>query len=349
LGAGPGRDGLVLRRSLAGPVNPFGRPVLRPEGEQNLMKKIPMTAPRARAALAATVTVLAVALAGGVAVAAGADDWYTGGNATVPDHDDTGVGLQLYDASGAKVTSGSTTTPIAAFAAASGVVRSGDQYASLFVHLAESDTAPGAWPGVQVTGTDKYDGSGSVSAPGALTGKPYVRTTADGYTLADVAAALPNSETSATFAGVYELRLRTSSATSGVSTEYAATYVKITGSTWKITDAPVLGDGSEAVSTTTKAKWPSKLTVGKSATVKATVTASSGSAKPSGTVRLVSGSKTLATAKLTNGTATLTVAKVKLKPGKQSLQVVYVGVTDRFSPSASPVKKLTVKKKKPTK
>ena len=103
------------------------------------------------------------------------------------------MALKLYNASGAEVTSGSTTTPLAAFAAADGAVRSGDEYASLFVHLPQSSTAPGAWPGVQATGTDKFSGAGAVTAPAALSGKPYVATTAAGYTLADVAAACPTT------------------------------------------------------------------------------------------------------------------------------------------------------------
>src|SRR4051794_15498512 len=95
---------------------------------------------------------LAMTTIGGVAIAAGADDWYDGDNAAVPDHDNIGVALKLYNASGTEVTSGSTTTPIAAFAAAAGTVRANDTFASLYVHLAQSGTAPGAWPGVQVTG-----------------------------------------------------------------------------------------------------------------------------------------------------------------------------------------------------
>ena len=144
--------------------------------------------------LAAMGLALAVTTAGGVAIAAGPDDWYDGDNASVPDHDKTGVALKLYNASGTEVTSGSTTAPIAAFAAAAGAVRDGDTFASLYVHLPQSSTAPGAWPGVQVTGTDKFSGAGAVTAPASLNGKPYVTTTADGYSLADVATILPNTE-----------------------------------------------------------------------------------------------------------------------------------------------------------
>jgi hypothetical protein len=274
---------------------------------------------------------LAMTTIGGVAIAAGADDWYEGHNASVPDHDNIGVALKLYDAAGTEVTSGSTTAPIAASAAAVGTVRAGDTFASLFVHLPQSGTAPGAWPGVQVTGTDEFEG------------KPSVATTADGYTLADVAAILPNNETAASFAGVYELRLRTSSPTEGVSTEYAVAYVKVTGTTWKLTEAPVFGQVGDTA-TSVKATWPKKIKYGKTAKVTVTVTAASGSAKPTGLVRVVSGSKTVGKATLSGGQATVTLAKRSLKPGKYTLVVRYDGAAGSFAASQSAAKTITVKK-----
>lgn len=295
--------------------------------------------------IAAVGLALAVSTAGGVALADGADDWYEGDNASVADHDNTGVELTLHNASGAEVTSGSTTAPLAAFAAAAGPVRAGDTFASLYVHLPQSSTAPGAWPGVQVTGTDKFSGSGAVSAPASLGGKPYVATTADGYSLADVAAILPNEETSASFAGVYELRLRTSSPTDGVSTEYAATWVKVSGSTWEITDAPVLGEGS-GTPTSVDVTWPAKLTYGKAGKVQVAVDADEGT--PTGAVRVVSGGATVVQGTLTGGSATLTLPKAALEPGSHSLRVVYAGSTG-YAGSQSPATTVTVAKGKPGK
>lgn len=290
---------------------------------------------------------LVLSLAGGVAVAAGADDWYTGDNATVADPDKTAVALTLYDASGGTVTSGSTTTPLAAFVGAAGSVRAGDEFATLYVHLPQSDTAPGAWPGVQVTGTDRYAGAGSVTAPAGVSGKPYVRTTAAGYSLSDVGAALPTS--GGALAGIYELRLRTSSATVGISDQYATAYVKVTGSTWTLTDAPPLG-GESAVATTVTATWPATLGYGAAAVVKTTVAPASGSTTPSGTVRLVSGTTTLATATLSAaGTATLTTSRTALLPGSRTLKVVYAGASGTFTGSESAARTLKVAKAKPGK
>ena len=300
---------------------------------------------------------LAVSTAGGVALANAAESGAGGtDDVTLPDPNKTSVTLALYDSSGNVVTGGSTTAPLAALAAAGGVVRANDDHASLFVHLPQSSTAPGDWPGVQVTGTDKFTGAGAVNAPGAPAGKPYVRTTAAGYTLADVKAALPNNETGESFAGVYELRLRTSSAAAGVSDQYAATWVKITGTTWAVTTAPVLGGGggpttppaTTPVGTSVAAAWPSTITYGSAATVGVTVNPASGSTKPSGTVRLVKGSTTLSTATLSaSGTADLGVPATALAPGAQVLKVVYPGLTNAFNGSESAAKTITVAKAAP--
>ena len=302
--------------------------------------------------LATSVVALAMTTAGGVAIAAGqgaspGSGLYTGDSASTPDPDNTGVPLKLYNAAGTEITSGTTSQPLGAFAAADGTVRANDDYATLFVHLTQSTTAPGDWPGVQATGTDKFTGAGAVTAPGSLAGKPYVRTTNGSYTLADVVAALPSTDTGATFTGVYELRLRTS-AVSGVANQYAVGYVKVTGNSWTKTTAPDLGNGgvpgTTLVATSTTATWPASLTYGKPGSASVTVAPASGAAKPTGTVRLVSGSTTLATATLSSaGTATLAIPG-NLAPGSKSLKVTYAGVTNTWGTSESAGRTITVAK-----
>lgn len=303
-----------------------------------------------------------VASASGLAVAAdNPDDWYDGDNATVADANKTSVALTLYDATGAPITSGTTTTPIAAYVGAAGDVRVADSFASLFVHLPQKGTAPGAWPGVQATGTDRFTGSGAVVAPNAAVGagKPFVRADRAGaYTLADVQAAFPNPETaSPSFVGVYELRLRTSSASQGVSDQYAATYLKVTGATWTVTTAPVLGGGGETepepepVATSVAVAWPARLTYGTAASVAVSVVPASGTAKPTGSVRLVTGATTLGTATLTpSGTATLSVPRTALAPGARSLKVTYAtSSATAFRGSESAAKAFAVAKAAPGK
>jgi hypothetical protein len=305
-----------------------------------------------RAWTAALGAVLALSVAG-VAVAGpsgqrDASDFYDGDNAAVADPLKLAVPLKLYDASGAQVTSGSTTAPLAAYAAADGTVRPGDDFGSLFVHLPLRDTAPGGWPGVQVSGTDRFAGAGAVTAPGPIAGRPLVRTNQAGaYTLADVVAAYPNTETaSPTFVGVYELRLRTSSVTSTVSDTYAAAYVKVTGSSWALTTAPELGDDPVGpVATSVTPTWPARITYGTAASVAVRVAPASGSARPTGTVRLVTGTTTLAQATLSAlGTATLTVPRTALLPGSRALKVTYAGATGTFTGSESAPRTFAVAK-----
>jgi hypothetical protein len=152
--------------------------------------------------------------------------------------------------------------------------------------------------------------------------------------------------------GVYELRLRTSSAKTGVADQYAATWVKITGTSWAVTTAPVLGGGGTPtptpVGTSVAATWPATLTYGAASSVGVTVNPASGATKPSGTVRLVKGSTTLSTATLSSaGIATLALSGTALTPGSQSLKVVYAGVANAFNGSESAVKTITVGKATP--
>lgn len=304
-----------------------------------------------KAGIAALGVTLAATAVGGLAFADGAPDWYAGGNATVTDPSRTTTGLALYDASGTPVTSGSTSTPIATFAAAAGDVRAGDQYATLYAHLPQSGTAAGAWPGVQVTGTDQFAGTGAITTPGSLTGKPLVRT-AGGYSLADVVSALPNKETGASYAGVYELRLRTSSRTAGVADSYAATWVKVTGSTWSVTTAPVPGQVTTPtptptgpVATSVTATWPTALTYGTASSVKVTVKAASGTGIPRGTVTVLNGAAVVGSAPLSStATATVSLSRTGLLPGARQLTVKYSGASGAFTASTSAPRSFAVAK-----
>lgn len=254
-------------------------------------------------------------------------DWYVGDNATLDDPARTAVGLALYDATGTAVTSGSVGAALPAFAAAGGTVRADDTSATLFVHAAQSGTAAGAWPGVQATGTDRFTGEGAVTAPAPLAGKPYVRT-AGGSTFADVVASFASSG-QGTYGGVYELRLRTSSATKGVTDRYASAYVKVTGDQWAVVDGPVTTP--EAVATQTAATAPTSSSYGKAFAVTATVT---GAGANGGTVTVKKGSTLLATKALdADGVISLSVAGTKLAPGTHTLTVAYAGVAGKTLPS----------------
>lgn len=296
----------------------------------------------------AALTLVATA-AGGMAIASAPRfdgdptslSWYEADNASVPDPDRTGLALGLYDADGRAVTTGTTTAPLPAFAVAGGALRAGDTSATLFVHAAQSGTAQGAWPGVQLTGTDRYDGQATppLVVPAGLSGRPLVRT-AGAATLADVLNGFASAD-QGTYAGVLELRLRTSSATAGVGSSYAGAYLRVSGTTWTVVDGPAPVDPSPSptdptsgptdptsspttqapATTTTTATAPATAFYGRSFAVSATVAGGVG-----GTVTLREGARVITTATLgENGRAALVVPARAVQPGARTLTVAYGG------------------------
>lgn len=262
-----------------------------------------------------------VAGAGGIAAAAEPLSWYSGGNASLADPDSITT-LKIVNAGGTEITSGSLDDPLGAFAVAADTVRSDDTSASLFVHLASLSSAPGGWSGLQASATTKYTGSGATPPPSGAAGKPFV-SLAGSLPLTQVAETFPNEESAPTYAGVYELRLRTSSATGGVSNRYASAFVKVSGSQWAVTTAPDLGEDS-ADPTAITAGWGAGFAYGGTRNVTVKVVAGSTAAK--GSVVLRSGSVTVSQAPKTldaNGAAILTIPKGKLLPGKRAVTVAF--------------------------
>jgi hypothetical protein len=92
------------------------------------------------------------------------------------------------------------------------------------------------------------------------------------------------------------------------------------------------------ISTTVKASArPKTLANAKGHTkVTATVKAASGTAKPTGTINVMLGSKKVGTGKLKNGTVTITVKGTSLKKGTNKLVVRYVPTASFKAPAKSP-------------
>lgn len=259
--------------------------------------------------------------AGGIA-AADPLGWYTGGNATLADPDSVTT-LKIVNAGGTEITSGSINSPLGAFVVAAGTVRADDSAASLFVHLPSLTTSPGGWSGVQSSGTTRFAGSGAATAPTGASGKAFVSLTG-ALPLAQSVETLPNDETAPSYEGVYELRLRTSSATGGVSNQYASAFVKVTGSNWAVAAAPTPGEAGGSRAATLTPNWGSNFAYG--AVLNVPVTVKGGSTAAKGSVVLKEGSKVVSQASKSldaAGRATLTVPKGKLTPGKHTLTVAF--------------------------
>ncbi|MFI5428653.1 hypothetical protein [Aeromicrobium sp. UC242_57] len=143
--------------------------------------------------------------AGTVAYADTSLDWFEGDNATVADPHQLSAPLKIYDAAGAVVTGGDIDEPFGAFVAADGAIAAGATHASLFVHVPSPSSAPGAWTGLQTTGTTKLD----VTHPPALNGKAFaVSNSSRAITLEQIVQGYENTSTADSFTDVYELRLR---------------------------------------------------------------------------------------------------------------------------------------------
>jgi hypothetical protein len=225
--------------------------------------------------------------------------------------------LKFYDANGAEITTGSTTTAFP-YVVAAGNVRAGDDHATLFAYTPVEGKPQGAWSGEQLTAT----GANPLTSPPAAlpTGKPAVKGTtgsAGDVTLAQYIAGFPNASNTAGYKGVYELRLRTSSVAQGVADQYAVADVVVTGTTWTVYGI--------AAATTTTLEVPATANYGAGFVVTATVATASGT--PTGNVTLKDGAATVGSAVAldSSGHATFNVPGSALTGGTHSLTAVYAG------------------------
>ncbi len=163
---------------------------------------------------------------------------------------------------------------------------------------------------------------------------PPLTFTAAGFVVGDTLSSLSTQPTLSTTAatdspvGTYPITV-----SGAVETNYSISYVN---GTLIVTPVPI--------ATTTKIKSSDNSSVyGESVTFTATITASSGKTKPSGTVTFSDGNAVLGTASASNGTATFTTSALTV--GSHSITAVYAGiesVSASFSESASAVLAETV-------
>ena len=175
-----------------------------------------------------TITAGVVTRAGSASATAPVTPWE-------PDSVNEAGTLSFYDAAGHVITSGSINDdPIAAYVKGSAEIRTGDTKATLYAFTPVNGVAVGAWTGEGLTASTPY-GTG-VTYPGDLAGTalPVVTGHPIDETLAAYIADVPNNDTSPTdgYAGVYQLRLKTTQPGQSVTPKWDAADVLVSGTTW---------------------------------------------------------------------------------------------------------------------
>ena len=247
----------------------------------------------------------------GVASAAGTPPWQ-------PEASSVGT-ILFFNASGQQITGGKLTdSPIAAYVEGTVAPRAGDTKATLLGYLPVNGQAPGSWSGDQLSSSTTYP---NTSAPGALASStlPVVTGASGDESVAQLAANYPNTDTSSDgYAGIYELRLKTTGAGLGQTTTYDSVDIAISGTgasaTWSVDyPTPTLN----ATSTVLTASPTSPQTAGTSVTLTATVSPS-----VSGTVQFENAGVALgAPVTVSGGTAQLSTSTLPV--GTDSLSAVF--------------------------
>jgi hypothetical protein len=209
-----------------------------------------------------------------------------------PDPDSVG-GLVFYNAAGKVITGGSINdSPIAAYVQGTKTIRAGDKKATLFGYLPVKGQATGQWSGEALGASTTYP---NTKAPAPLNGSALpVETGANGdESIATLELDFPNTDTSNDgYAGMYQLRLRTSGPDEGLTITYDSADIHISGDTWSVVY-------SQVATATALSVAPASAFYGTTFKLTATVTPSSAA----GAVQFRDGSKILKTVSVSSGMA----------------------------------------------
>jgi hypothetical protein len=267
--------------------------------------------------LVRSVATAAVTLASALTLSAGlASTAYAGGSTPPWEPDASSVGsLTFYNAQGAQITGGNITdAPLAAYVVGSSSLRSGDTKATLFGYLPVSGQLPGQWSGEAISASTNYPNG---SAPGALgtSALPTVSGTSSDETVSVLQSDFPNLDSSSDgYAGIYQLRLKTSATGKTQTSTYDSADIKITGSTWSVVyPSPSLTSTVTAL----QASPASPQVQGTSVTLTATVTPPA-----PGTVQFEVGSTPIGSPVSVSG-GTASIATTSLPLGTDSLSAIY--------------------------
>jgi hypothetical protein len=285
---------------------------------------------RSISALAATALVsgaLTTALAS-VASAAGAPPWE-------PDANSAGS-LVFYNAAGQQITGGTlSSAPFAAYVQGTATLRSGDTKATIYGYLPVNGETPGQWSGEAISASTTFPNG---SAPGALASStlPVVSGTSNDESLATLAADFPNTDSSSDgYAGLYQLRLKTSASGLSQTSKYDSVDIQITGSTWSVVYPAVTLTPTTTVLTTTPT---SPQYAGTSVTLTATITP----AAPGSVQFEVGGTDIGSPVTVSAGQASLLTSS--LPQGTDSLSAVFTPATFSIYSGSTGTASFTVQK-----
>lgn len=253
-----------------------------------------------------------------------------------PDANSVG-GLTFYTAAGTVITGGSVNdSPIAAFVQGNSVVRAGDNKATLFGYLPVNGQVPGQWSGEALGASTVYP---NASAPAAVSSTLPVETGASGdESIAALAADFPNTDTTADgYAGIYQLRLKTSSTSGGgVTATYDSADIQISGSTWSVVYSATLPSTPTTTTLTTTPGSPQNH--GTPVTLNATVSPSSAA----GTVQFEDGTTPIGSPVTVSG-GTASTSTSSLSVGSHTLGAVFTpAVPADFASSTAPTVPFTI-------
>ena len=286
--------------------------------------------------LAAT-ALLGVALIGGTALTVGVVAAPSAGATTAPPWEpDPGSvgGLTFYNSSGDTITGGSIdTAPIAAYVEGGATVHAGNTKATLFAYTPVSGQLPTQWSGRALGLSTMYPNT-DAPAPLNTSTLPVETGSATDLSLATYIAIYPNTNsTSNGYAGVYQLRLKTSEAGQPGNTTYDSADIAVSGSTWSVV-YPATVPGAPTIGTATAGNGSASVTFtaptsnGGSPITGYTVTSSPGGITATGTTSPIT------VTGLTNGTAYTFTVKATNAVGTGSASAASNSVTPVGLPGA---------------
>jgi hypothetical protein len=295
-----------------------------------LRRRLRATAAAAIGAMLVGSTVLAI----GVAVAPASSS--AASKATTPppwEPDPNSVGgLIFYNSSGTVITGGSiNASPVAAYVLGTSTIRAGDTKATLFGYLPVKGEPTGDWSGEALGESTTYPNT-AAPAPLKTSTLPVETGNSGDETLAQLEVDYPNNDHSADgYAGMYQLRLRTSAPGEALTITYDEADIYIDGSTWSVVY-------SQAKTTTTLKASAKTITTGKKLTLTATETPAA-----AGSVEFFDGTTALKTVKV-SAKGVAKYSSTTLAVGVHSFTATFTPTNTAFdAPSTSTVVKVTVK------